>query len=64
MVLNRKKQMENVHLLKKCDSIKRDLEYLVDELIAEIENLEEENSELKNRVQYLEVTIEEIQNEE
>lgn len=50
--------MDNIKLSRQADSIKTDLDYLIDAFISEIEELENENNKLKGEIESLNDTIE------
>ena len=51
--------MENVHLNRRVDSVRRDVENIIDSLIEEIEGKESEIEQLKSIIETLEEEIQE-----
>jgi prefoldin subunit 5 len=55
--------MNNTHLSRRINNAKRELESIIDELIAEVEQLESDNGIMQREINSLNDTIEEIQQE-
>lgn len=56
--------MEDTHLSRKVDYVKRDFESVIDDLIAKIEELESDNDEMQNKIYILKKRIAELESEE
>ena len=50
--------MNNTHLSRRVDNAKRDFEVIIDELIAEVEELEADKDKMQNEIDNLNATIE------
>jgi len=52
--------MNNKHLSRQVDNAKRDFEYIIDELIAEVEELEGDKDKMQDEIDSLNATIEKM----
>lgn len=52
--------MDNTHLSRRVDNAKRDFENIIDELIAEVEELEGDKDKMQDEIDSLNATIEKM----
>ena len=52
--------MNNTHLSRRVDNAKRDFEGIIDELIAEVEELESDKEKMQDEIDSLNATIEKM----
>ena len=52
--------MNNTHLARRVDNAKRDFEDIIDELIAEVEELEGDKDKMQDEIDSLNATIEKM----
>lgn len=52
--------MNNTHLSRRVDNAKRDFEDIIDELIAEVEELEGDKDKMQDEIDSLNATIEKM----
>jgi peptidoglycan hydrolase CwlO-like protein len=52
--------MNNTHLSRRVDNAKRDFEGIIDELIAEVEELESDKDKMQDEIDSLNATIEKM----
>jgi peptidoglycan hydrolase CwlO-like protein len=52
--------MNNTNLSRRANNFKRDFEYIIDELIAEIEELESDKDKMQDEIDSLNDTIEKM----
>ncbi len=52
--------MNNTHLSRRVDNAKRDFENIIDELIAEVEELEGDKDKMQDEIDSLNATIEKM----
>ena len=56
--------MNNTHLSRRVDNAKRDFESIIDELIAEVQELESDKDKMQNTIDQLEERISELEAEQ
>ena len=56
--------MNNTHLSRRVDNAKRDFESIIDELIAEVQELESDKDKMQNTIDQLEERLAELEAEQ
>jgi phage shock protein A len=56
--------MNNTHLSRRVDNAKRDFESIIDELIAEVQELESDKDKMQNTIDQLEERITQLEAEQ